>query len=63
MRINILRLKMLINRQANDGFIAIQNIKTSKKESKTVYSPEYDAGTEPNDGVCARKPVSTCDGV
>jgi hypothetical protein len=46
----------------NDGFIAIQNIKAPKKGSKTVYSPGYDAGTEPNDEVCANIPGPTCQG-
>ncbi len=46
----------------NDGFIAIQNIKVPKKRSKTVYSPGYDAGTEPNDEVCANIPGPTCGG-
>jgi len=46
----------------NDGFIAIQNIKAPKKGSRTVYSPGYDAGTEPNDEVCANIPGPTCGG-
>jgi len=46
----------------NDGFIAVQNIKVPKKGSKTVYSPGYDAGTEPNDEVCANIPGPTCGG-
>jgi len=46
----------------NDGFIAIQNIKAPKKGSKTIYSPGYDAGTEPNDEVCANIPGPTCGG-
>ncbi len=46
----------------NDGFIAVQNIKAPKKGSKTVYSPGYDAGTEPNDEICANIPGPRCGG-
>jgi len=46
----------------NDGFIGITNIKAPKKGSITLYSPGYDAGTEPNDEVCANIPGPTCGG-
>jgi len=46
----------------NDGFIAVQSIKVPKRGTKTVYSPGYDAGTEPNDELCVSIPGPTCGG-
>ena len=40
----------------NDGFIALNSVKAPKRGSVTYYSPGYDAGTEPNDELCAYIP-------
>ena len=46
----------------NDGFIALNGVKTPKKGTATYYSPGYDAGTEFNDELCANIPGPTCGG-
>ena len=46
----------------NDGFISVNSVKAPKHGTATYYSPGYDAGTEPNDEVCASIPGPTCGG-
>lgn len=46
----------------NDGFIGASSVKAPKHGTATYYSPGYDAGTEPNDEVCANIPGPTCGG-
>jgi len=47
----------------NDGFIALDSVKTPWYGSATYFSPGYDAGTELNDESCANIPGPTCGGV
>ncbi len=47
----------------NDGFIALNSVKAPKRGSVTYYSPGYDAGSEPNDELCANIPGPTCGGI
>lgn len=47
----------------NDGFIALDSVKTPWYGSSTYYSPGYDGGTEPNDESCKNIPGPTCGGV
>jgi len=44
----------------NDGFIALNGVKAPKRGSVTYYSPGYDAGSEPNDELCASIPGPFC---
>ena len=46
----------------NDGFIALNSVKTPRKGSVTYYSQGFDAGTEPNDELCFNIPGPTCGG-
>ncbi len=48
----------------NDAFIAVNGIKgpKKKKHSRVVMSPTYDAGSEPNDELCANMPGPVCGG-
>jgi Spondin_N len=47
----------------NDAFIAVNGIKGPKKHrTKTLMSPSYDAGSEPNDELCANMPGPVCGG-
>lgn len=46
----------------NDGFIALDSVKTPRKGSTSFYSPGYDAGTEANDELCVNIPGPTCGG-
>lgn len=47
----------------NDAFFALNGVKLPKgKSSVTYYSPAYDAGTEPNDELCASIPGPFCGG-
>ncbi len=48
----------------NDGFVALNSAYAPKHGhgSATFYSPGYDAGTEPNDEMCANIPGPTCGG-
>jgi len=48
----------------NDAFIAVNGIKGPKKKNRamTVMSPAYDAGSEPNDELCANMPGPVCGG-
>lgn len=48
----------------NDGFIALNDVKAPKDgKSVTYWSPGYDAGSEPNDELCANIPGPDCGGV
>lgn len=46
----------------NDGFISVNGVKAPRHGTRTYYSSGYDAGTEPNDEVCANIPGPTCGG-
>jgi hypothetical protein len=46
----------------NDGFIALDSVQVPKSGSVTYFSPGYDAGTEPNDEMCAYIPGPFCGG-
>lgn len=48
----------------NDAFIAVNGVKGPKKEKKPtiIMSPAYDAGSEPNDELCAHMPGPFCGG-
>lgn len=48
----------------NDGFIAVNNMSLPMGKSRrvTYYSSAYDAGSEPNDELCASIPGPTCGG-
>ena len=46
----------------NDGFIALDSVKVPWRGSATYFSPGYDAGTEPNDQLCANIPGPQCGG-
>lgn len=48
----------------NDAFIAANGVKgpKNKHEHKVVMSPAYDAGSEPNDELCANIPGPVCGG-
>ena len=47
----------------NDGFVAVNGVKGPKnKHTRVVMSPAYDAGSEPNDELCANIPGPTCGG-
>ena len=49
---------------SNDAFIAVNGVKgpKSKHGSKVIMSPAYDAGSEPNDELCANIPGPVCGG-
>ena len=47
----------------NDGFIALDSVKVPRHGSATFFSPGFDAGSEPNDELCANIPGPTCDGM
>jgi archaellum component FlaF (FlaF/FlaG flagellin family) len=47
----------------NDGFIALDSVKVPGHGSAIFFSPGFDAGSEPNDELCANIPGPTCDGV
>lgn len=49
----------------NDAFIAVNGVKGPKKKhhNKVIMSPAYDAGSEPNDELCANIPGPACGGV
>jgi len=48
----------------NDAFFAVNGIKLPKNHhSMTIMSPAYDAGSEPNDELCANMPGPFCKGV
>jgi hypothetical protein len=47
----------------NDGFIALDSVKVPRHGSATFFSPGFDAGSEPNDELCANIPGPTCGGV
>jgi len=47
----------------NDAFIALNGVKVPKGNKTAVYwSPAYDAGSEPNDELCANIPGPVCGG-
>jgi len=48
----------------NDAFIAVNGVKGPKKRhrQKVIMSPAYDAGSEPNDELCANIPGPACGG-
>lgn len=47
----------------NDAFIAVNGVKGPKKNrNKVIMSPAYDAGSEPNDELCANMPGPVCGG-
>lgn len=48
----------------NDAFIAVNSVRGPKKRNrqKTIMSPAYDAGSEPNDELCANIPGPVCGG-
>ncbi len=48
----------------NDAFIAVNGVKGPKKRhrQKVIMSPAYDAGSEPNDELCANIPGPSCGG-
>lgn len=47
----------------NDAFIALDSVRLPKgKSSLTYFSPAYDAGSEPNDELCASIPGPFCGG-
>ena len=47
----------------NDAFIAVNGIRGPKQNRKrVVMSPAYDAGSEPNDELCANIPGPVCGG-
>lgn len=49
---------------SNDAFIAVNGLQgpTKKHHSKVIMSPAYDAGSEPNDELCANIPGPVCGG-
>jgi hypothetical protein len=47
----------------NDGFIALDSVRAPRHGSMTYFSPGYDAGSEPNDELCANIPGPTCGGM
>lgn len=48
---------------SNDAFIAVNGIKGPRKNHhRVIMSPAYDAGSEPNDELCANIPGPTCGG-
>jgi hypothetical protein len=47
----------------NDGFIGLDSVRVPKHGNAIYFSPAYDAGTEPNDELCANIPGPTCGGV
>lgn len=49
---------------SNDAFIAVNGIKGPRNQHRpsTVMSPAYDAGSEPNDELCANIPGPVCGG-
>jgi hypothetical protein len=48
----------------NDGFVAVNGVKGPKHKGqvRAVMSPAYDAGSEPNDELCANIPGPVCGG-
>ena len=47
----------------NDAFFAVQGVRLPKgNKTRVVYAPAYDAGSEPNDEVCANIPGPVCGG-
>jgi len=47
----------------NDSFIALNGVKAPKGgKTEVYYSPGYDAGSEPNDELCANIPGPVCGG-
>jgi len=48
----------------NDAFIAVNDVKGPKKKNRQtiIMSPAYDAGSEPNDELCANIPGPVCGG-
>lgn len=46
----------------NDGFIALQGVRAPRYGTAVYYSRAYDAGSEPNDELCANIPGPTCGG-
>lgn len=47
----------------NDAFISLNGVKAPKGKKTIVYwSPAYDAGSEPNDELCANIPGPVCGG-
>ena len=46
----------------NDGFIALNGVEVPFFGSRTYSVPGYDAGSEPNDELCASIPGPTCGG-
>jgi len=46
---------------SNDAFFAVNGIKLPK-HAMTIMSPAYDAGSEPNDELCANIPGPACGG-
>mgnify|MGYP000870094384 FL=1 len=46
----------------NDGFIALNGVEAPRAGSQTFSVPGYDAGSEPNDELCASIPGPLCGG-
>ena len=46
----------------NDSFIALNRVRAPWYGTQTYYSPGYDAGSEPNDELCANIPGPVCGG-
>ena len=46
----------------NDGFIALNGVEVPRAGSQTFRVPGYDAGSEPNDELCASIPGPLCGG-
>lgn len=47
----------------NDGFISVNGVRgPESKDTVEIFSPAYDAGSEPNDELCINIPGPTCGG-
>lgn len=47
----------------NDGFVSLQNVAAPHgQHARTLYAVAYDAGSEPNDELCASIPGPVCGG-
>jgi len=46
----------------NDSFVALESVHLPRRGSRTYYAHAYDAGSEPNDEVCANIPGPFCGG-
>lgn len=46
----------------NDAFMALESVYLPRRGSRTYYAQAYDAGSEPNDEICANIPGPFCGG-